>query len=66
MSTINPKSDLAKMTHDILMLHPCRTLHNCTVVEVGLAYVCWIALPRSRGRADPEAGADGHTALEVG
>src|SRR5260370_30402970 len=64
MSTVIPKSDFGKMTHEIFMLISWWTLGIFIVVEVGLAYVCWRFRDRA-GAPIPKQG-HGHTALEVG
>ena len=64
MSTVMPKSDFGKMTHEIFMLISWWTLGIFIVVEVGLAYVCWRFRDRA-GNPIPKQ-VHGHTALEVG
>jgi len=64
MSTVMPKSDFGKMTHEIFMLISWWTLGIFIVVEVGLAYVCWRF--RDRAGAPIPKQVHGHTALEVG
>ena len=64
MSTVMPKSDFGKMTHEIFMLISWWTLGIFIVVEVGLAYVCWRF--RDRAGAPIPKQVHGHTVLEVG
>lgn len=63
MSTVVPKSDFGRMTHEIFMLISWWTLGIFIVVEVGLLYVCWRFRDRP-GAPIPEQ-VHGHTALEV-
>lgn len=64
MSTVMPKSDFGRMTHDIFMLISWWTLGIFIVVEVGLLYVCWRF--RDRPGAPIPKQVHGHTVLEVG
>ncbi|HXA94055.1 MAG TPA: cytochrome c oxidase subunit II [Candidatus Dormibacteraeota bacterium] len=63
MSTVVPKSDFGRMTHEIFMLISWWTLGIFIVVEVGLLYVCWRF--RDRPGAPIPKQVHGHTALEV-
>jgi cytochrome c oxidase subunit 2 len=64
MSTVTPKSDFGRMTHDIFMLISWWTLGIFIVVELGLLYVCWRF--RDRPGAPIPKQVHGHTVLEVG
>jgi heme/copper-type cytochrome/quinol oxidase subunit 2 len=50
MSTVQPKSDFGKMTHDIFMLISWTTLVIFIAVEAVLLYVCFAT---AIGRARP-------------
>ena len=63
MSTVIPKSDFGRMTHEIFMLISWWTLGIFIAVEGGLLYVCWRFRDRP-GSAIPKQ-VHGHTALEV-
>jgi len=64
MSTVMPKSDFGRLTHDIFMLISWWTLGIFIVVELGLLYVCWRF--RDRPGAPIPKQVHGHTVLEVG
>jgi len=64
MTTVHPKSDFGKMTHEIFMLISWTTLVIFIVVEAGLLYVCYRFRDRP-GAAIPRQ-VHGHTPLEIG
>jgi cytochrome c oxidase subunit II len=64
MTTVIPKSDFGRLTHDIFMLISWWTLGIFIAVEVGLIYACWRFRDRP-GAAIPKQ-VHGHTVLEVG
>ena len=63
MTTVIPKSDFGRMTHDIFMLISWWTLGIFILVEVGLVYACWRF--RDRTGAPMPKQVHGHTVLEV-
>ena len=63
MSTVTPKSDFGKATHDIFMLISWWTLGIFIAVEVMLVYACWRF--RDRPGAPIPKQTHGHTLLEV-
>jgi cytochrome c oxidase subunit 2 len=63
MSTVMPKSDFGRMTHDIFMLISWWTLGIFILVEGGLLYACWRF--RDRPGAPIPKQIHGHTVLEV-
>ena len=63
MSTVIPKSDFGKVTHDIFMLISWWSLGIFIAVEAMLLWVCWRY--RDRGGAAMPRQVHGHTALEV-
>jgi cytochrome c oxidase subunit 2 len=63
MTTVIPKSDFGRMTHDIFMLISWWTLGIFIAVEVGLVYACWRF--RDRPGAPIPKQVHGHTILEV-
>jgi cytochrome c oxidase subunit 2 len=63
MTTVIPKSDFGRMTHDIFMLISWWTLGIFILVEVGLVYACWRF--RDRPGAPIPKQVHGHTVLEV-
>jgi cytochrome c oxidase subunit 2 len=63
MTTVIPKSDFGRMTHDIFMLISWWTLGIFIVVEAGLLYVCWRF--RDRPGAPIPKQVHGHTVLEI-
>jgi cytochrome c oxidase subunit 2 len=63
MSTVQPKSDFGRMTHDIFMLISWWTLGIFIAVEAGLLYVCWRF--RDRPGAPIPKQVHGHTPLEI-
>ena len=64
MTTVMPKSDFGKMTHEIFMLISWTTLVIFILVEAALVYVCWRF--RDRPRAPIPKQVHGHTTLEIG
>jgi cytochrome c oxidase subunit 2 len=63
MTTVIPKSDFGKITHDIFMLISWWTLGIFIVVEGALLYACWRFRERP-GAAIPKQ-VHGHTVLEI-
>ena len=63
MSTVQPKSDFGKMTHDIFMLISWTTLVIFIAVEAVLLYVCFRY--RDRPGAPIPKQTHGHTPLEI-
>lgn len=63
MTTVRPKSDFGKITHDVFMLISWWTLGIFILVEALLVYVCWRF--RDRARAAVPAQTHGHTVLEI-
>ena len=63
MSTVTPKSDFGRETHDIFMLISWWTLGIFIAVEAMLLYCCWRF--RDRPGAPIPKQVHGHTALEV-
>ena len=63
MTTVIPKSDFGRMTHDIFMLISWWTLGIFILVEAGLVYACWRF--RDRPGAPIPKQVHGHTVLEV-
>ncbi|HKZ07028.1 MAG TPA: cytochrome c oxidase subunit II [Methylomirabilota bacterium] len=63
MSTVQPKSEFGRMTHDIFMLISWWTLGIFIAVEAGLLYVCWRF--RDRPGAPIPKQVHGHTPLEI-
>jgi cytochrome c oxidase subunit 2 len=63
MSTVQPKSDFGRMTHDIFMLISWWTLGIFIAVEAALLFVCWRF--RERPGAPIPKQIHGHTALEI-
>jgi len=63
MTTVIPKSDFGRMTHDIFMLISWWTLGIFIVVEAALVYACWRF--RDRPGAPIPKQVHGHTVLEV-
>jgi cytochrome c oxidase subunit 2 len=64
MTTVRPKSDFGRLTHDLFMLISWWTLGIFILVEAGLVYVCWRF--RDRPGAPIPTQVHGHTALEIG
>jgi cytochrome c oxidase subunit II len=64
MSTVMPKSDFGRLTHDIFMLISWWTLGIFILTEGGLLYACWRF--RDRPGASIPKQVHGHTVLEVG
>ena len=64
MTTVIPKSDFGKMTHDIFMLISWTTLAIFILVEGALVYICWRF--RDRPGAPIPKQVHGHTTLEIG
>jgi cytochrome c oxidase subunit 2 len=64
MSTVMPKSDFGRLTHDIFMLISWWTLGIFILTEAGLLYACWRF--RDRPGASIPKQVHGHTVLEVG
>jgi cytochrome c oxidase subunit 2 len=64
MTTVMPKSEFGKMTHDIFMLISWTTLIIFIAVEAGLLYVCFRF--RDRPGAPIPKQVHGHTPLEIG
>jgi cytochrome c oxidase subunit II len=63
MSTVQPKSDFGRMTHDIFMLISWTTLVIFIAVEAGLLYACFRF--RDRPGAPIPKQIHGHTPLEI-
>jgi cytochrome c oxidase subunit 2 len=63
MTTVIPKSDFGRMTHDIFMLISWWTLGIFIAVEAGLLYACWRF--RDRPGAPIPKQVHGHTVLEI-
>ncbi len=64
MTTVIPKSDFGKLTHDIFMLISWTTLVIFIAVEGALLYVCWRF--REKPGAPIPKQVHGHTVLEIG
>jgi len=64
MTTVIPKSDFGKMTHEIFMLISWTTLIIFIAVEGGLLYACWRF--REKPGAPIPKQIHGHTPLEIG
>ena len=64
MTTVIPRSDFGRITHDIFMLISWWTLGIFILVEGGLLYACWRF--RDRPGAPIPKQVHGHTVLEVG
>jgi len=64
MTTVIPKSDFGKETHDIFMLISWWSLGIFVVVEAALVYFCWRF--RERPGAPLPKQTHGHTPLEIG
>ena len=64
MTTVMPKSDFGKMTHEIFMLISWTTLIIFIAVEAALVYACWRF--RDRPGAPIPKQVHGNTPLEIG
>ena len=64
MSTVQPKSDFGKMTHEIFMLISWTTLVIFIAVEAALIYACYRF--RDRPGAPIPRQVHGNTPLEIG
>jgi len=64
MTTVMPKSEFGKMTHDIFMLISWTTLVIFIAVEAALIYACWRF--RDRPGAPIPKQVHGNTPLEIG
>ena len=64
MTTVIPKSDFGKLTHDIFMLISWTTLVIFIAVEGALLYACWRF--RDKPGAPIPKQMHGHTLLEIG